>query len=121
VRRTHRDAGQATVEFAVALGIVAVLVVAIARVGVVIRDELATGLAAREGARAAAVSANPSGAAHAAATRAVRLPIAVSTSVGSTTVTVTVTYTDGGGRSLISRMLGSVTHRSSATMALEPP
>ncbi len=92
----------------------------LARVGVVIRDELAVGLAAREGARAAAVAANPSGAANTAAQRAVRLPITVATSVGAGTVTVTVTYTDGGGRSLLSRMLGAVTHRSSATMALEP-
>jgi hypothetical protein len=88
---------------------------------VVIRDELAVGLAAREGARAAAVAANPAGAANSAATRAVNLPIAVSTSVGAGTVTVTVTYTDRGGGSLMSRMLGSVTHHSSATMALEPP
>jgi Flp pilus assembly protein TadG len=121
VRRTHRDAGQAAVEFAAALGIVAVLVVTIARIGVVIRDELAVGLAAREGARAAAVAANPAGAAKSAATRAVKLPVSVSTSVGASTVTVTVTYSDDGGGSLLSRMLGSVTHRSSATMALEPP
>ena len=89
--------------------------------GVVVRDELAVGLAAREGARAAAVAANPGGAATAAATRAIKLPIAVSTSVGARTVTVTVTYTDSGGGSLITRLLGSVTHRASATMALEPP
>ncbi|MDX2381268.1 MAG: hypothetical protein QNM02_16090 [Acidimicrobiia bacterium] len=115
------DRGQAAVEFAAALGIVALLVVTIARVGVVVRDELAVGLAAREGARAAAVAANPGGAATAAATRAIKLPIAVSTSVGARTVTVTVTYTDSGGGSLITRLLGSVTHRASATMALEPP
>lgn len=115
------ERGQATVEFALALGVIAVLVVAIARVGVVIRDELAVGLAAREGARAAAVSADPASAAVAAATRAVSLPIAVSTSAGSTTVTVSVVYTDGGGSSIISRIFGSVVHRSSATMALEPP
>jgi Flp pilus assembly protein TadG len=120
-RAAAGERGQATVEFALALGVIAVLVVAIARVGVVIRDELAVGLAAREGARAAAVSADPASAAVAAATRAVSLPIAVSTSAGSTTVTVSVVYTDGGGSSIISRMFGSVVHRSSATMALEPP
>ena len=119
--RRSTDAGQAAVEFAAALGIVAVLVVVIVRVGVVIRDELAVGLAAREGARAAAVAASPAGAASAAARRAVALPISVVTSTSATTVTVTVTYTDSGGSSIISRMLGSVTHRSSATMALEPP
>jgi Flp pilus assembly protein TadG len=120
-RAAAGERGQATVEFALALGVIAVLVVAIARVGVVIRDELAVGLAAREGARAAAVSADPASAAVAAATRAVSLPIAVSTSAGSTTVTVSVVYTDGGGSSIISRIFGSVVHRSSATMALEPP
>lgn len=115
------ERGQATVEFAVALGVIAVLAVAIARVGVVIRDELAVGLAAREGARAAAVAADPASAAVDAATRAVSLPISVTTSSGSTTVTVTVAYTDGGGSSIISRLFGAVTHRASATMALEPP
>jgi hypothetical protein len=115
------DQGQATIELAAALVVVAVLIVAVARVGVVVRDELAVQLAAREGARAAAVAADPAGAAARAATGAVSLPVTVETIVGATTVTVTATYHDGGGGSPIGRALGIVTHRASATMLLEPP
>jgi hypothetical protein len=120
-RRVVGDDGQAAVELAAALMIAAVLVVVVARIGVVVRDELAVGLAAREGARAAAVSGDPGGAAAAAARRAVALPVSVSTSTGATTVTVTVTYTDRGSPALIAGIIGAVTHRASATMALEPP
>lgn len=117
----HDDRGQAAVELAAALVVIAVLVAAMARIGVVIRDELAVGLAAREGARAAAVAADPQSAAAAAAGRAVALPISVATSSGAGVVTVTVTYTDGGSPALLATLLGAVTHRASATMAVEPP
>lgn len=119
--RLRRDDGQAAVELAAALVVAAVLVVTIARIGVVVRDELAVGLAAREGARAAAVAANPAAAAGAAAARAVSLPVTVATATTATTVTVTVTYTDRGSPALLSGIIGAVTHRASATMALEPP
>ncbi len=114
------DRGQAAVEFAVALPIVVIAMLAIAQVGVAVRNEVAVELAAREGARAAAVSADPA-AAGAAARRAVELPMDVAVSVDATTVTVTVTYVDPTDIAIIGAAIGPVTHRASATMAIEPP
>ena len=121
-RPTHRfgDRGQAAVEFAVSLPIVVIAMLAIAQVGVAVRNEVAVELAAREGARAAAVSADPS-AAGAAARRAVDLPMDVTVSVEATTVTVTVTYVDPTDIAIIGAAIGAVAHRATATMAIEPP
>ncbi len=112
--------GQATVEFALALPIVLIVILGMTQVGVAIRNELAVELAAREGARAAAVSASPHSAAAGAASAAVDLPLSVETSVNGATVTVTVTYVDPTDVALIGRFLGPSAHRASATMALEP-
>ena len=118
--RTWRgQTGQATVEFALALPIVLIVILGMTQVGVAIRNELAVELAAREGARAASVSASPQSAAAAAAAAAVDLPIAVSTSVTATSVTVTVTYVDPTDVPIIGRFIGPSTHQATATMALE--
>ena len=45
--RAHRDRGQAAVEFAVALPIVVVVILAIAQAGLAMRNEIAVALAAR--------------------------------------------------------------------------
>ena len=119
--RRPADRGQAAVEFAVALPLVVVAMLAIAQVGVTVRNELAVELAAREGARAAAVSAQPSVAASTAAGRAVDLPIDVTVASGATTVSVTVTYVDTTDIAIIGAAIGPVTHRATATMAIEPP
>ena len=58
-RRWVGTIGQATVEFALALPIVLIVILGMTQVGVAIRNELAVELAAREGARAASVSAHP--------------------------------------------------------------
>ncbi len=113
-------AGQATVEFALALPIVLIVILGMTQVGVAIRNELAVELAAREGARAASVSANPAGAAASAATAAVDLPISVTTQVSGRRVTVTVIYIDPTDVAIIGRFLGPSTHRAVATMAFEP-
>lgn len=119
--RTWRSqSGQATVEFALALPIVLIVILGMTQVGVAIRNELAIELAAREGARAASVSASPQSAASAAATAAVDLPIAVSTSVTATSVTVTVTYVDPTDVPIIGPFIGPSTHQTAATMALQP-
>ena len=118
---TADDSGQATVEFALTLPILVVVVLGLTQVGVAIRNELAVELAAREGARAAVVSADPSGAAHAAATRAVALSIDVSTEQRGSLLTVTVTYVDPTDVPIIGGLLGPTTHTASATMAIEPP
>ena len=93
---------------------------AIAQVGVAVRNEVAVELAAREGARAAAVTTDQS-AAGAAARRAVDLPMDVTVSVDATTVTVTVTYVDPTDIAIIGAAIGPVTHTATATMAIEPP
>lgn len=115
------DQGQAAVEFAVALPIAVIAMLTIAQVGVAVRNELAVELAAREGARAAAVSSDAPGAATAAARRVVDLPIEVSVSTGATTVSVTVTYVDPTDIAIIGAALGPVTHHATATMTIEPP
>lgn len=113
--------GQATVEFALVLPVVAVVVLLITQVGVVMRNEIAVELAAREGARAASVSASPGAAATAAATAAVALPISVETAALGDRVTVTVTYVDPTDVAIIGAAIGPVTHTASATMLFEPP
>lgn len=120
--RTRRpDTGQAAVEFALALPLLVLALLALAQVAVVVRNEVAVELAAREGVRAASVSAAPTTSAARAATRAVALPIDVSTSVTGDAVTVTVTYVDHTDIAIIGSALGPITHRATATMALEPP
>lgn len=119
--RRLADSGQATVEFALALPVVVVVMLAIAQVGVTVRNEIAVELAAREGARAAAVAADSAGAAADAAQAATRLPIDVDTSVGSDSVRVTVTYVDPTDLAIIGGLIGPTTHTATATMALEPP
>lgn len=115
------DAGQATVEFAVALPVVVVVILGLAQVGVAIRNELAVELAAREGARAAAVAARPAGAAAAAARRAVDLPIEVRTAESAGVVSVTVVHVDPTDVPLIGALLGPTTHSATVSMAVEPP
>lgn len=97
-----------------------IAMLAIAQVGVSIRNEVVIELAAREGARAAAVSADPTAAA-AAARRAVSLPIEVSVRDDGTTVSVTVTHVDNTDIAIIGAAIGPVTHSATATMAIEPP
>ena len=119
-RRLRNSIGQASVEFALALPIVVVMVLGLVRVGTAVRNELAVELAAREGARAAAVSGTPATAAANAANRAVSLPIDVATALSASTVTVTVTYVDPVDVAILGSLIGRVTHTASATMALEP-
>jgi Flp pilus assembly protein TadG len=120
-RRLGGGRGQASVEFALALPIVAAMAVGLVLVGVAVRNELAVELAAREGARAAAVSAAPATAAADAANRAVTLPIEVVATSSGATVTVTVTYVDAFDVAILGPLIGPITHTASVTMALEPP
>lgn len=109
-------------ELALALPLLVVLLLGVVQVAVVVRDQLAVQLAAREGARAAAVSRSPREAATAAAVRAVDvapLDIAVSTHAGL--VTVTVTLRERTDVPLIGALLPDVTLQATVTMALEPP
>ena len=118
----RRDRGQATVEFALALPLVAMLVLGIVQLVVVARDQLAVELAAREGARAAAVAADPASAGSAAAERSVDLtPIEVSVSESDGRVTVTVRYLSATNVPLIGLAIGDVEVAATVTMRREPP
>ena len=120
--RRRRDPGQATVELALALPLVCLLIFGIVQVAVVGRDQLAVQLAAREAARAAAASADPNAAGRAAALRAVALrPLAIDISESAGTVTATVRYTDDTSVPLIGALLPDVVLTASVTMAIEPP
>ena len=120
--RAETDRGQATVELALALPVVVVLVIGVIQVLAVARDQLAVELAAREGARAAAVAAEPGGAARAAAERATGIaPLDVSTAVTATSVTVTVRHRSETDAPIIGRFVGDVDVVASVTMAREPP
>jgi Flp pilus assembly protein TadG len=117
-----RDRGQAAVEFALAMPVVMLLVLGIVQLVVVARGQLAVELAAREGARAAAVAADPAGAADSAANAAIALrPLNVATKLDGDRVTVTVSYEQPTDVALIGTMIGSVTVESAVTMQLEPP
>lgn len=116
------DRGQATVELALALPLLCLLVLAVVQVGVVVRDRLAVQLAAREAARAAVVAADPVAAGTPAAQRAVQLrPLQVRVEASGDTVTVTVTYLEPTDVPLIGALLPDVEVSATVTMAVEPP
>jgi Flp pilus assembly protein TadG len=118
----QRDRGQAAVEFAIALPLVVVLVLGVLHVVVVARDQLAIELAAREGARAAAVAAAPDVAATRAARAATTLrPLGVATSRNGSRVTVVVSHRSDPGMPMIGTLIGGVELDASVTMEREPP
>lgn len=117
-----RDRGQATVELALALPIVAVLVLGVVQLVVVARDQLAVELAAREGARAAAVAADPIGAATTAAEAATGLDdLDVSVSEHGDRVTVLVVHRTTTEVPLVGLFVGEVDVTATVTMQREPP
>lgn len=118
----HDERGQAAVELALAFPLVVVMVLAVVQVALVGRDQVAIELAAREAARAASVSADPHGAAQAAARATTSLqPLHVSVHAGGETVTVTVSYVNTTDAPLIGSALADVTLTATATMHVEPP
>jgi len=99
-----------------------VFLLAIVQLVVVVRDQLATELAAREAARAAAVTAEAGGAAREAAEHAVSLrPLVVATAISADSVTVTVSHVTRTDVPLIGSLIPDVDVTATATMALEPP
>lgn len=120
--RTRSDAGQATVELALALPLVCTVLLGVVQVAVVVRDQLVVQAAAREGARAAATAADPAAAANAAvAGRGGLRPLEVTTSIESGRVRVTVRYIDPTDVPLIGALLPDATVEADVAMALEPP
>lgn len=99
-----------------------VFLLGLLQVALVARDQLAVELAAREGARAASVSAQPGAAATGAARRATSLqPLVVAVDVGPTAVTVTVAHRSRTDVAIVGPFIADADLRASATMVLEPP
>ncbi|HEY3141208.1 MAG TPA: TadE family type IV pilus minor pilin [Acidimicrobiales bacterium] len=122
--RTRADRGQATVELALVLPLIVVLLMALVQAGLLVRDEILVTHAAREGARAAAVDENPEAAEQAARAAAALDPAALTVTVKGrdgpgSRVTVHVTYRRPARLPLLGRALGNVTLQASATMRVE--
>jgi TadE-like protein len=116
------ERGQAVVELALVLPVVLLFVLGVLQVAVVARDQLAVEFVAREAARAASVSADPSGAATAAANRVTNLaPISVSVSAAGDLVRVRVRYVNPTDVALVGAAIGDITLEATASMAWEPP
>jgi TadE-like protein len=116
------DRGQAAVELALCLPLLFMFLLGIVQLVVIVRDQLAVELAAREAARAAAVAAPLALSAEEAANRAVALrPLTVATRPSSDTVTVTVSHVTRTDVPLIGALIPDITTTAEATMALEPP
>jgi Flp pilus assembly protein TadG len=121
--RQHRDRGQAAVELALALPVVFVVLLAAVQVLLVARDELAVVHAAREGARAAAVAAEPAGEGASAARQAAGLDpsrLHVTVADDGSRVTVVVRYLAPTDVPLVGALIGDVTVTGTATMRVEP-
>lgn len=119
------DRGQSTVEFALVLPLVALVILCIAQAGVVVRDQLLVSHAAREAARAAAVSDNDrSGAALAAARQAAslqgdRLSGTVTMVDGGSTVRVVLSYRSATDIAVIGPLVPDIDLKSSVVMRAE--
>ena len=122
--RRRWEGGQATVEVALLLPLVATMLLAVVQVGLVVRDQVLVVHAAREGARAAAVDPR-SEVAHDAAAAAARLdPARLRVDLSGDTepggrLTVTVTYRSPTAVPLVGQLLGDRTLTAEATMRVE--
>jgi Flp pilus assembly protein TadG len=112
--------GQATVELALVMPLIALALLAVVQTGLVVRDDLAVQHAAREGARAASVDPDP-GAAAAAVRRVIR-HASVTTSarpaVGGD-ITVRVAYRSHTDLPLVGPLFPDPQLHASATMRVE--
>lgn len=120
------DGGQASVELALLLPVVVLLLLAVLQVGLLARDVVLVTHASREAARAAATDPDPA-AARAAATASSGLdPDRVAVTVtgrgeAGTRVRVEVTYRAKTAVPLMGVFVGDRTIRSTATMRVETP
>jgi Flp pilus assembly protein TadG len=122
--RARRSAGQASVELALTLPLVVVLLLALVQVGLVVRGQILVTHAAREGARAAAVDADPDAPRRAAvgATSLDADRVVVTRGprgAAGTPTRVTVTYRLQTDVPLVGAVWGDVTLEATATMRVE--
>ena len=118
------ERGQATVEAALVLPLVVLLLLAVVQIGLLVRTELLVTHVAREAVRAAAVDADPHAATHAATTSSSLDPKRMTVEVRGrdgpgSRVRVVVTYTAPTDVPLIGGLLGDVTLQAEATMRVE--
>lgn len=113
------DRGQATIELALCLPLVCLMLLGVVQVAVIVRDQLLVQHAAREAARTASVSASPASAAQ--ITTGIVDRAAVAVAISANRVTVTVTRTTHTDVPLIGALLPDVVLTASASMAREPP
>jgi hypothetical protein len=124
VIRRRYERGQATVEAALVLPLVVLLLLAVVQVGLLVRAEVLVTHAAREAARSAAVDADPQAATRAAGLAttldAHRMTVRVEGRSGpGSRVRVDITYTAPTDVPLVGALLGDVTLHASATMRVE--
>lgn len=120
------DRGQASVELALLLPVVALLLLAVLQVGLIARDVVMVSHAAREAARAAATDADPSAASRAAEGAGGLAPERTSVSTSprgepGTLITAEVSYLASTDVPLVGALLGDRKIRSTATMRVEGP
>jgi len=121
-RDASNDEGQSTVELALSLPLLCLFVCGLVQVAVVVRNEVAVQLAAREAARAAAVSADPQSAGRLAAERAVALtPLEVTIAEHDGLVTAQVRFTDHTDVPFIGMFVPDAVVSATVTMVAEPP
>jgi hypothetical protein len=117
------DGGQAAVELAIVLPLVFVMLLAVAQVVLVARDQLAVVHAAREAARAAAASGASPADGVAAGQRASGLPadrLQVSVDANGDTVRAVVRFRSPTAVPLIGALVDDVTVQAEAVMRREP-
>ncbi len=124
MRRARGDGGQASVELALALPLVVILLLGVVQVGLLVRDQILVVHAAREAAREAAVDASPDAprrAALAGSTLAGSRMTVSSSGRGAagSRVRVEVAYRAPTAVPLIGAAVGDLTLRASATMRVE--
>lgn len=122
--RGAEDGGQATVEAALVLPLIATMLLAVVQIGLLVRAEVLVTHAAREAARAAAVDSDPEAAVTAARAASTLDPSRVSVELrgragSGSRVTAEVSYRAPTDVPLIGGLIGDVTLHATATMRVE--
>lgn len=119
--RSDRDRGQATVEFALTLPLIVIIVLMFLQVLVVVLERVQVINATRNAVRAAVVSADPVSAANRAARRSYSAEFSVNTQVSDDWVKVEISRRVTTDLPIVGRFIPDFDIASSFTMMLEPP
>ena len=124
MRRARESEGQASVELALVLPLVFLLLLGLVQTGLLVRDEILVVHAAREAAREAAVDPAPDAARQAALASSTldgsRLTVTTSgRGAAGSRVTVDVAYRASTAVPILGPALGDLTLRATATMRVE--